>query len=844
MSMCRLLALPFVCLMLACLMGADMNWQPMAAELVLLDAQVLPPDEADAAPGMLGRDVHARLRDANQRDTDVVYQVRWHEAWTQLRDTRLEALRKSMGTPPTTPLQVETTGSIPGDGFRIEKLVISGRPGLPITAHLYLPEPLRQNMPAMVICHSHHNPKYQGELQDMGMTWARSGCVVLVPDHLGHGERRQQPFGMREDFHWRYNTGIQLQLVGQSLIGWMVADLQRCLDVLLARPDVDAKRVILMGAVAGGGDPAAVTAALDSRVTCSIPFNYGNGHRVEWPGIAPFYRWDGFAYWESTRCLRNSGRDLFFPWVIAAATAPRHLIFAKEFAFDAENDPAYKRIRGIYQSFDAEDRIAEIHGFGSGSVPAPGASHCNNVGPYHRRLIYPLLHKWFDMPIPEEYQNRLPLEKLACMTPETAAKFGVRPANEVAGQIARRQLAEARKVLEDLPPAQRRDRLRQQWAKLLGDIEPPAPAVRRFGLVGGKTAWQPAMTICSAVVERARPADFRVDKVLLTVAPRIDVPVLMLLPGGAGQAPGFDPGNAALPSSAVAQPSASAGQPGNSASRSSPSAARVPAPASRPAGAATENSALGAVPVVICVARQGKAEFLTHRANEIAQLLSQGIAVCLPDLRGTGETGTGPDRDYTTEITRLSAENLKLGQPLPGSRLRDLRSVIRYLATREDVDSSRLAVWGDSFAPANPAEFVDPPLRTRFTPPHAEPAGAMLAMLAGLFEDNVRAVVGRGCLTSYAAILDAPAFYVPHDAVVPAALTVSDLSDLAAALAPMPLRLEAFVDGRNRRADDGAISAAFAPARQSYDGSPEALRLSAETRFDAGTWLGQVLAGD
>jgi dienelactone hydrolase len=795
-----------------------MNRQPLPAQLVLLDSQVLPIDEAASAPRMLRNDLSVRLRDANQQDADSVYQVRWQQAWEQLRDARLEALRKSMGTPPTTPPQIETTGSIRGEGFRIEKLVVSGRPGLPIAAHLYLPEPLRANMPAMLICSSHHNPKYQGELQDMGMTWARAGCLVLVPETIGHGERRQQPFGMREDYHSRYTIGVQLQLVGQSLAGWMVADLQRCLDVLLIRPDVDAKRIILMGAVAGGGDPAAIATALDPRVTCSIPFNFGAGSQVQWPGIEPFFRWDGYGDWESTRCLRNSGRDLFFPWVIVASAAPRRLIFAKEFAYDAAKDPAYKRIQGIYESYGAGDRISEIHGFGSGSVPAPGASHCNNVGPYHRKQLYPLLQKWFDMPVPEEYQHRLPLEALACMTPQVEAKFGVRPLHEVARDIASRQLAEARKTLADLTPTQRRQKLRQDWANLLGDIEPhPPAAVRQFGLASGTTAWPKGMTICSAVIETSQPADFRPEKVLLTVAPRIDVPVLMLLPGCVAQVAASQPRSAATrPSDLTAQNSV----------------------------LSTQHSEIIRRPVVICIAQQGKSEFLARRAGEIAQLLSQGITVCLPDLRGMGETSPGPARVYTSEVTEISTENLKLGQPLLGSRLRDLRSVIRYLATRGDIDASRLAIWGDSFGPANPSEFVDPPLATTLPPPQAEPAGAILAILAGLFEHNIKAVLGRGCLTSYAAILDAPAFYVPHDAIVPGAIEVGDLSDLAAALAPMPLRLEAFVDGRNRPAGADAVTAAFAPARQSYAASPAALLLPVAQQPDAGTWLGRILVGD
>ncbi len=58
-------------------------------------------------------------------------------------------------------------------------------------------------------------------------------------------------------------------------MGWMAWDLMRGVDLLLARPGIDPERIILLGAVAGGGDPAAVTAALDPRITAVVPFNFG-----------------------------------------------------------------------------------------------------------------------------------------------------------------------------------------------------------------------------------------------------------------------------------------------------------------------------------------------------------------------------------------------------------------------------------------------------------------------------------------------------------------------------------------------------------------------------------------
>ena len=174
-------------------------------------------------------------------------------------------------------------------------------------------------MPGILLCHSHHNPKTQGELQDMGMTWARQGYLVLVMDQLGHGERRQHPFRSaadyagpfevnRQDYHFRYNVGIQLQLIGDSLMGWMVWDLRRGVDLLLSRPGIDPGNIILMGAVAGGGDPAAVTAALDKRITAVVPFNFGGPQPEDpfplLPNPEESFNFAGNGSWESTRNLR------------------------------------------------------------------------------------------------------------------------------------------------------------------------------------------------------------------------------------------------------------------------------------------------------------------------------------------------------------------------------------------------------------------------------------------------------------------------------------------------------------------------------------------------------------
>lgn len=324
----------------------------LAAALRAMDARVVPADSelGRRLPRMTADDVRARLREAGRRQTEAWRRLDSQADWERFRDARIAALRESLGRPaePPADLRLRVTGSAETEGVVVENLVFESRPGLIVTANLYRPAAApAKPAPGLVVVHSHHNPKTQSELQDMGILWARAGCTVVVPDMPGHGERRAHPFADaasfpgpfrvgRQDYWFRYNTGMQLHLVGESLIGWMAHDISRCADVLLSRPGVDRGRLVLLGSVAGGGDPAAVAAALDARFAAVVPFNFG-GPQPETAYPLPADAEETFDYvgggsWESTRNLRLSARDGFLPWVIVGAAAPPRLVYAHEFS--------------------------------------------------------------------------------------------------------------------------------------------------------------------------------------------------------------------------------------------------------------------------------------------------------------------------------------------------------------------------------------------------------------------------------------------------------------------------------------------------------------------------------
>ena len=329
------------------------------------------------------------------------------------------------------------------------------------------------------------------------------------------------------------------------------------------------------------------------------------------------------------------------------------------------------------------------------------------------------------MPIPEEYSRRRTADELLCLTPAAIREFRPRPLHELAAEVGARRASEARRRLAGLSPDERRQRLRRDWGRLLGDVEPVAdPKVRR---------------LAKETTEHAT-----VERIALEVGRGVVVPVLLLVP-----------------------------PPGRGHVR----------------------------PWCWGSAQEGKQAFLDQRSEPIAEWLGGGAAVCLVDVRGTGETRPRDgSRRHNGASAALSEAEWMLGQTLVGSRLRDVRSVLRYLRTRADLDAGRVALWGDSFAPANPeGRDLAVPLDADPFPHQAEPLGGLLALFAALFEDGVRAVYVRGGLTGFESLLQSPFFYVPHDALIPGALTAGDLCDVAAALAPRPLRMEGLVDGLEPR---------------------------------------------
>jgi dienelactone hydrolase len=735
-----------------------------------------------ALSGMLDKNIHDRTLEILQAERRSWDQVHTLADWESFRDARRKALAASIGEwPERLPLQTRILKEFHGDGYLRQDLVYRTRLGFFVTANLYLPGNSKGRIPGIVIAHSLHAPKTQFELQDMGTLWARAGCAVLVMDQVGYGERSEAYPWARESYHSRYVTGMQLYLVGESLIKWMAWDLIRGIDLLLERKDIDEKQIILLGAVAGGGDPAALVAALDTRVSAVVPFNFGEStpeiprfipEKNQWPlDLAD----PGLSDWDTTRCLRRGVVDQFLQWTICAMAAPCRFVYSYELGWNVEDLPAWARYKKVYELYRARDRLTDAHGFG----PFPGPGECWNIGPAQRRSLYPTLERWFGIPIPfegmeasprsnltkEPSRDRQPEAELTVLTPASASELRMRTVHELALEIGRAKLEKARSSLASLTPQKRLERVRDELRKRLGDIEPnPRPQ--------GTVHWTkklPAATVEAITIKAERD---------------ITIPLLLFLP--------------------------------------STKSARWP--------------------VVVGVAEGGKDLFLQVRGPDIERLLERGVAVCLPDVRGTGETSPDSRRDADNDENIQAVNEQMLGETLVGRRLKDLRSVLAYLRERNDLDQAHLGLWGESLMPFNSENLIFDELPLWQVGPQiqqqGEPLGGLLAILGGFYEPSLRTIAVNGGLASYESVLDDAFTYVPADATVPGFLEAGDLVDIEAALAPKPVLLENLIDGKNRLVPESDLRSQLAPLYNAYRAAPANLSIQSVQQSSALTeWL-------
>jgi dienelactone hydrolase len=253
------------------------------------------------------------------------------------------------------------------DDYTVENVALETAPGLFVCGNLYLPAK-RENMPLVLSSHGHwpgNSPVDHGRFQEFMQkrcgALARMGCAVFAWDMVGHGESAAAG--------WKHGVDpqeLRLQLWNSI----------RVLDFMLSLAGADPGRVAVTGE-SGGATQAFLLAAVDERVTASIPCVQVS---------AWFY---GGCKCESGLPIHVRPGHVANNVEVAAVIAPKPLLLISDGQDWTQNVPdlEYPHLKRIYGLFEKPANVENAH--------FPGEGH--DFGPTKREALYRFVGKVFGL---------------------------------------------------------------------------------------------------------------------------------------------------------------------------------------------------------------------------------------------------------------------------------------------------------------------------------------------------------------------------------------------------------------------------------------------------------------
>ena len=261
------------------------------------------------------------------------------------------------------------------DGYTVENVALETAPGFYVCGNLYLPAS-QERMPVILSTHGHwpgkvptDHGRFQEFMQKRCGALARMGCAVFAWDMIGHGESAAAG--------WKH--GVDPQELRLQL--WNSV---RVLDFMLALPGADPARVAVTGE-SGGATQAFLHAAVDERVTASIPCVQVS---------AWFY---GGCMCESGSPIHIRPGHIANNVEIAAVIAPKPLLIISDGKDWTQNVPGleFPHLKRIYGLFGKEESVANAH----------FAEEGHDFGPSKREALYRFVGKVFQLD-PGKAQDR------------------------------------------------------------------------------------------------------------------------------------------------------------------------------------------------------------------------------------------------------------------------------------------------------------------------------------------------------------------------------------------------------------------------------------------------------
>ncbi len=282
------------------------------------------------------------------------------EQWEPRKQMLKENILKGMNLSPLptrTPLNPIISEKRIHDGYSVRNVAIETIPGFYLCGNLYSPLDETKKYPGILCPHGHFDGdtlgawgRFNPDLQKRCATFARMGAVVFSYSMYGWGgesSKQLDPSSVIEkpvtDSIAKYH-GVPLALTMQT---W---NSMRALDFLETLTDVDMKKIGVTGA-SGGGTQTFLLAALDERVSVSVPVVMVSCH---------FF---GGCNCESGLPIHQSASHFTNNAEIAAMAAPKPMLMVSDGADWTKNEPTVELpfIKRTYSFYNAENNVENAH---------------------------------------------------------------------------------------------------------------------------------------------------------------------------------------------------------------------------------------------------------------------------------------------------------------------------------------------------------------------------------------------------------------------------------------------------------------------------------------------------
>jgi dienelactone hydrolase len=219
-----------------------------------------------------------------------------HPEWRQMR----ERIAATLHVPQPLPdLESKYYGQFtPAPGVAADRVSYATDYGLRVPAIVYHPAGASiMQRPALVVVNGHGGDKSSWYAYWTGSLYARAGAVVLTYDPIGEYERNRD----RRSQTSQHDLYIPPDDMGRRMAGFMITDAMQAASYLAHRPDVDPKRIAVLG-FSMGSFISALTCAIDTQVHACV---LAGGGDLDGPG----------GYWDSSKklmCQAIPYRSLMF----------------------------------------------------------------------------------------------------------------------------------------------------------------------------------------------------------------------------------------------------------------------------------------------------------------------------------------------------------------------------------------------------------------------------------------------------------------------------------------------------------------------------------------------------